>query len=274
MDDSTQRRLGFAILAGITLALAAAFMVVAWPGLTSAASTQSRELARRGDEASGNQAITYYHLATWLDTENAEAHLKLARALLLAHQPEAALKHLEQAGDSLEGLELAVRTQLELGRPIAAAADATKLMSTSSQPAQQTLACLAYLQNNQSADCDALKARMTDPEALGRIGRAQTGKLPLAAELAATGLVNSSYAILQGLEPSLVRNLLMARIDYSRATTSSLASAESLLAEAAKLDPSSIEVRQLLIATYKAQNNEPAAAAQQQLVNKLISGRL
>jgi cytochrome c-type biogenesis protein CcmH/NrfG len=106
------------------------------------------------------------------------------------------------------------------------------------------------------------------------VKRAQSSKLTLAAELFASGLLNSSSTILQAEPGSYERNLLLARIHYARYTKTSLANAADLLKTAVSINPASIEARSLLAKVHRALEQENEAITQDAAVAKLKAGRL
>jgi Flp pilus assembly protein TadD len=263
----------FTLLATLTLLAAAAGLATLWPLALQAARAKATSLVGEAAKASGGEAEVDYRLATWLDPESHTAYVGLARSLITAGHPDEALAALGQAGEGSEVEQLKVRTLIELGRYNEAADVAGKLATPNRQDDDHVLAALAYALADRNSDIDALMPHVSSPEALQRIKRAQAGKLTLAAELYATGLLQSSSAFLMKLPASYERNLLLARIRYARHTPDDLARAAESLEVATSFNPSAPEARQLLAQTYRDQGKTTEAGLQDTLITKLQAGR-
>jgi predicted Zn-dependent protease len=264
---------GFWIVAVAAITMTTAGIFAQWPYLVQAAHSESITLVNEGRESSGGESQSDYRLATWLNSSNTFAYADLASAQLAAGQPRLALASLSKAGSSKAITPLKVKILMELGRDSAAAEDATALTSVPTTDSNLVLASLAYSLNNQASRINALLPRITSPEALQAADRAQAGKLALATQLYASGLLNSSNAVLQSLPPSYERNIILSRIYYSNPTSTNLQHAQLLLNAAVAYDPSSIDAHRLLSRVYRSQNKTPQADSQTALVSKLQSGR-
>jgi thioredoxin-like negative regulator of GroEL len=248
-------------------------MASLWPVTLQAARDRSAHLVTAGDKAKGPEAANDYLLATYLDPANHTAHIRLARTQIAAGQADLALVTLERAGQGSEVEQLKVRTLIEIGRPTDASNEASRLIEPGRTEDDIVLAALAFGLAGRTADAQGLSARVTSPEAAGRIVRALAAPITLAAELYATGLQNSSSALLQKLPVSYERNYLLARINYGLYTKASLAKAAELLQVSVELNPASLEARELLAKVYRAQGEENAAIEQDAASGKLRSGR-
>ena len=275
MSASQYSNTKFWTLTVIVLLASVGSLAALWPLATQAAHNQAHQLAKEGSSIniSPAEAEADFHLATWLNPADAANWLGLARAQIAAGHPNDALISLKRAGEGSEATRLQIRTLIELGRTSEAAKAADQLTGTHATTDDLMLAGLAYALTSRTADITALTPRVNSPEALQRFRRVQAGKLPLAAELYATGLLRSSSALLADLPTSFERNLLLARIDYTRHTPGSLNQAASLLTEATALKPSDLEAHQLLAQILHDQNKTNEAAAQDLLITKLQAGR-
>jgi Flp pilus assembly protein TadD len=269
-DPST---LQFSLIAVFTLAIAAAGLAALWPGALEAARHQSARLAAEGGRGSGGEAEADYQLATWLDPANQAAFAGLARAQILNGHADNALTSLGRAGEGSQVEQLKIRALVEIGRYNEAADIAATLITTDPSDQNLVLAALSFALAGRSADTQPLIPRLSSPEAAQRVRRAQGDNITLAAELYATGLLQSSSALLTKLPSSYERDLLLGRVRYARHGPGDLAQAESYLTVAVALNPASIEARQLLAAVYRDDNRPADAGRQTAAVAKLQSGR-
>jgi Flp pilus assembly protein TadD len=252
---------------------AAALIAAAWPATLAAARRQSMELTAAGAQADGAEVEVDYRLATWLDSHNQTAYTGLAHSLVAAGRPEEALANLSGAGEGSEVEQLQIRTLIELGRYNQAATVATTLTAPGRPDGDLVLAALAYALAGRPTDATALIPRVASPEAAQGIARAGAGNVTLAAELYATGLLQSSSALLSKLPTSYERNLLLGRIRYTRHTETDLSQAVDFLTVATTLNPSGLEAHTLLAKVYRDQNKLPDATRQEALISQLQSGR-
>jgi len=273
MTSPRGSNLKFFVWSGSVLIASAASLASLWPASLAAARQQSASLVQQAAKVSGGEAAVDYRLAIWLDRNNPSAYLGLAQLKIAAGQPGQALALLSRAGEGIAASRLRVRTLIELGRYQEAATAASSLTISGASDDDVVLASLAYALASRPADITALISRVTAPEALQRVLRAQAGYVPLAVELYATGLVQSSSRLLTNLPTSYERNLLLGRIHFARHTSADLSQAADFTSSAAALNPSSLEAHQLLAAIYRAQGNLTAASEQDTLVVKLQGGR-
>ncbi|HEX3082486.1 MAG TPA: hypothetical protein VHQ86_04475 [Candidatus Saccharimonadia bacterium] len=257
--------------------LAAASIATAWSplrsGLQAASRDQAVQFVSAAASAPPQEAVTDYRLATWLDPHNRDAFLGLARTLIKAGHSESALAALEEAGQGSEAAELRVRTLIELGRSAEAANRATDVAHAGASDADLLLAALAYALSGRSTDITPLIPLTSSPEAAGRLARAQAGNVSLAGELYASGLPESSRALLVKQPTSFERNLLLGHIYFDRGTPADLSTATDYLTNAAALNPSNLEVHQLLATVYTDRGLIAESSAQALLAQKLISAR-
>ncbi len=279
--STTKPSLQFHLLATATLLVAGLELASSWPRLQIIAHEQSNRFAHQAGQTSDRgEAALKFRLAAWLDPNNPSTQLSLAQLDLAAGQPDQALKRLAQVGEgtnpnSQSATQLRIRTLLELGRYSQAADTATDWMTTTHPQSDSdlVLAGLVYALADRTSDLTNLLASTTSPQAAQSLRRAQTGGILLAAELYATGLPNSSSALLIKQPPSYIRNLLLARLRYSRHTLADLNQAASYLITALRLNPSGLQAHQLLARVYRDQNKLPAASEQDILITKLQAGR-
>ena len=273
MDSAPGSSTKFWVTTVMALLLGTAGVAVLWRLPLSVARQQSANLTAAGDNETGAEALTNFQLAVWLNPSNKSAFAGLAAAQIQNGQPNQALESISHAGHGPAVTRLQVRTLMELGRGAQAANAATRLTSTNSDADDMVLASLALAQVGRTGDIAALMPRVTSPEALTHIKRMEQGKLPLAAELSAAGLLNSSAALLNSLPPSFERNLLLARIYYTRTNPTNLLQAVELLNQAIAMNPSDPNARRLLSDIYTEQGNTNAATTQTMLINKIQAGR-
>jgi hypothetical protein len=272
MKNQPSTTLFWALAAG-TLLGTAVLLADLWPAALTAARHQSVQLTEEGSRTAGGETEVDYRLATWLDPSNAVAFAGLARVQIAAGRADDALVSLERAGQGSEVVRLKVRALLELGRYNEAADVAAQLISPGHTTDDIVLAALAYALAGRSADINALMPLVASPEALQHVQRARAGQAPLAAELYATGLLQSSSTLLSKQPASFERNLLLARIRYTRHSNQDLAQAANFLAEATHLNPSNLEARQLLVTIYRDQGKADEANRQEALISQLQTGR-
>jgi thioredoxin-like negative regulator of GroEL len=263
----------FTLIATLTLATASAGLAALWPTALDAARHQSTSLTTAAGQADGGEALVDYQLATWLNPANQTAYAGLARTQILAGRPDDALASLAYAGQGSEAGQLKTRTLIELSRYHEAAAESNHLTAPGRPDADVVLAGLSLALDGHPADIDPLMARVTAPEALQSLRRAQAGNLSLAAELYTTGLLQSSSAILAKQPESYERNLLLARIRYARHTATDLDLAIGYLNTAISLNPASTDARILLAQIYRANGQTDAAAHQDTAIAALKAGR-
>lgn len=262
-----------ALSAGILLASASGLAAL-WPVALQAAHNKSQELTAEAKQAKGGEIEVNYRLATWLDNQNQAAYAGLAQAQINLGQPDAALLSLEHAGQGSEAEQLKVRTLIELGRYNQAANESASLITPGRSTNDIVLAGFSLALAGRATDIEPLIALVGSPEAATRLRRAQSGNLPLASELHATGLLNSSSALLTKLPVSLQRNLLLAQIRFARHSSKDLGEARELLLIAVNIDPANTAARKLLAQVYLDLNQTAEAQAQTTIVNRIEAGQI
>ncbi|GAC1369581.1 MAG: hypothetical protein NVSMB39_1530 [Candidatus Saccharimonadales bacterium] len=243
MNDSKPQSAAFLSLTALLVLACAAALAYGIPYAQAAARAEASKLIGESSAAKPVESLANYRLAVWLDPTNQTAQLSLARAQLAAWDAAAASATLNQAGQGSEAEELRLRTDIELGR---------------ADPA---------------AGLTALIGRQASPEAAQRLARARAGKLPLAQELYAAGLPESSSAILRDQPESFERNYLLGRLNYDRHTEPSLVAAADYLKVALAINPSNLPARQLYAVTVKDLGRTGEAAKQAALVHNLELNR-
>jgi predicted Zn-dependent protease len=263
----------FSIIAFLVLVTTGGLLALLWPMAIKAAQVQAGQLVAEATLSSGGAAEADFQLATWLDHDNTAAHLGLAQQQYAADQPAATLQSLNGAGDSPTALELKVQTLLELGRYADAANVADQAIKYSTGDAALQYAAFAYVLAGRQADATILEARVSSPEAASAIKQAEAGPLPLAMQLYASGLLNSSNAVLLGQPESFERDLLLGKIYASSTKEPNLVNAAKYLRAASTIQPSNPQVHQLLEYAYTTLGQSANASQQAQLISNIKSGR-
>lgn len=278
------------------------------------ANQRASQLIYKGGEATANQdfrsAEIDYKLALTLAPWNSQAIRQLADLYIRLSRPDDAIAmlkrlpalqegtkiallqrqsgQLDQAATTLNGVidrrpssELLValsEVRLEQGRVKDATSDAEEAyrLSPQNSSAQVQLGyCLAVGGN--ADKLAVLLGSVTAPEALKTLKADQTGKIALARELYASGLLRSARAVLKSQpDPSAYSLRLLGSIELSLAGNqlSYLADAQHNLESAAISDPANLEGHQLLLQAYQKQGNAAAAAKQAELIEQLKSGKV
>ena len=233
----------FLSLTGLLVIVSASALAASWPVAQAAARTQAEKLVGESASAEAAEALVNYRLALLLDPSSDKARLGLAAAQIRLGKPQDALTTLERAGQGSEADELRLRTNIELGR------------------------------TDPAAGLGQLIGSEASPEAAQRLARVQAGKLPLAAELYAEGLLESSSAILVQLPESFERNFLLGRINYDRHTAASLIKSDMYLKTAIELKPNDLSARRLYAAVLADRGQTAANAQQAELIRRLENQR-
>ena len=273
MHSSASSNIKFFILSALVIICSAAALSATWPLAVNRARASAASLIGEARTANSTEAAADYRLATWLDPSNPAGYIGLAHTQILAGQPEAALTTLDRAGEGSEAAGLRLRSLMELGRTNEAADRAASFAAAGRSDPDIILASLAYALAGRTTNLPALTPLVSSPEAAQRISRAATGDLPLAAELYASGLPESSRTLLMKQPTSFERNFLLAQIFYSRHTEGDLASATDYLQTAVALNPGDIPAHQLLANLYSDRQLTAESAAQTALAARLQSGR-
>lgn len=243
MSQSKVSTAAFISLATLVVLASATALAYSWPYAQGAARGESSRLVGDAARAKPTEALADYQLAVWLDPASIKAKLGLAAAQIKASQAEAALVTLEGAGQGSEAADLRLRANIELGR------------------------------TDPGSGLAALIGRQDSPEAVQALDRAEAGQLPLAVELYAAGLPESSSAILLKLPTSFERNLLLARINYDRHTLNSLVVATDNLSVAVALNPSDISAHRLYATVLAERGLNAESSHQTDLIRRLTFKR-
>ena len=273
MSHSRAASAAFFTLSTLVVIGSATALAALWPLARAGAKAEAASLI--GEAGSGNsaEAAADYHLATWLDPSNPAGYIGLARTQILAGQADAALVTLDRAGEGSEAANLRLRTLIELGRTSEAAGRAATLAVPGRSDADLLLAGLTYALAGRTADIPALIPLVASPQTAQRISRAASGNLALASELFASGLPESSRALLIAQPTSFERNFLLGQILYARHMPDDLKTATDYLESAVTLNPSDVPARRLLASVYSDRGLTAQSTAQTSLANKLESGR-
>ena len=244
-----------------------------WPSVLAYSRNESASLTREAGQGTGADAELDYRLAYHLDHGNVTAALHFATAELADEQPQAALDALKAAGEGSDVQRIRIEALLELGNVDAATATGADLAKTDTSDETVRIVALAYgVRRNQDAIA-ALKARVSSPEALQALSRAQAGNLPLAHDLSATGLNLSTRALLVKLPSSADRDLLLAQTDVRLGTHAMLADAASSYATSLALNPSNLAARGQYVDLLRLLKDPQDAAMQQTLHDAIANGR-
>jgi hypothetical protein len=162
---------------------------------------------------------------------------------------------------------------MELGRNNEAADHASALTGKSHTDADIILTALAYAQAGRLSDIPNLIPLVGSPEAAQHISRSQSSSLPLAVELAASGLPESSRRLLMKMVTSFERNILLAQIYFARHTPADDKKASEFLEVAVALNPADAPAHRLLADIYSVRGLTAQSSAQDILASKLEAGR-
>lgn len=269
---------GFLAFASLIIVLTAGLAYIAWPAVLSSVRASSLELSRAGDQAVGSEAELDYELAYLLDDHNAVASWHVAGAQLKAGNYRTAFSSIRFAGSSREAERVRLAVMLENGRYDQAVQSADRLAGGAAPEEDMVLASLAYGVGERSAKLTESQTRLTSPQALQSLRKVIAGNVPLSDELRARGLPVSSRAILTAAPVSIPRNSRLIPIITNGRDLMALSAAELTLvtrlqSEILTIDPADISVRRSYVAALKAQKNLALATNEQDLVNKLESGK-
>lgn len=269
---------GFLAFASLIIVLTAGLAYIAWPAVLSSVRASSLELSRAGDQAVGSEAELDYELAYLLDDHNAVASWHVAGAQLKAGNYRTAFSSIRFAGSSREAERVRLAVMLENGRYDQAVQSADRLAGGAAPEEDMVLASLAYGVGERSAKLTEAQTRLTSPQALQSLRKVIAGNVPLSDELRARGLPVSSRAILTAAPVSIPRNSRLIPIITNGRDLMALSAAELTLvtrlqSEILTIDPADISVRRSYVAALKAQKNLALATSEQDLVNKLESGK-
>jgi hypothetical protein len=247
-----------------------------WPAAASLRRSQAARLVETGNQASGHTAELNYRLANLLDHGNPIAALHLATLELASGQARAAHDTLTPALAAGQGsalLAIDAQAQLESGDTSDAAAAARRLAAITANQDQLAIAAVVLAAAGQGSDVATLKARVTAPEATGRINRAESGNIALAQDLASHGLLVSSSAILEKLPSTAPRDLLLAKIKATSHDKARRREAADLYRSYLATVPTDAATRLTYASLLDQLGRTTDAATQRALAASLISGR-
>jgi predicted Zn-dependent protease len=256
----------------VMIATASAFVAI-WPVAQTTRKTQAKKFITEASSVTPAEALTDYQLAIWLDPSNEVGYLNLAQIQVATGQSARAVNTLSRAGEGTQAMKLKVRTLLELGRYSAAADSSLQLARTGRSDSDHLLAATAYMLAGRTSELALLDTTITSPDALQRLLRIEFGNLPLAKELYAVGLPDSSRALLLKLPVSFERNFLLGQISYQMHSSTELVAASKYLATAASLNPADLNVHQLLAQVYQNMGLATDSMAQISLIKRLQNSR-
>lgn len=264
----------FLVIAAITLIVATAGLAFSWPFISTKtqayADQQAHRLIANATGRTPAEAAVNYRLASWLQPSNSSPRLKLARLQVASGQADAALKTLEKAGQGREAVELQLRILLEQGRTSEAA---NKAGSLTVETIDLRLIASAYMLAERPSEVTSLSAKIPE-ELKPAITRIQIGGLPLAQELYANQLPQSSQRVLMKQAASFEQSFLLGQISYDYHSPTALVAATKSLLQAIEFNPASIEARELLSRIYADRDMPTESATQAQIAEKLRAGKL
>jgi hypothetical protein len=263
----------FFVIAFLVVVASGSLIALMWPTAITIAHQQAGQLVAEGALTNGGEAEADYHLATLLEPGNTAAHLGLAEQQYSTGQFAAALASQVGAGDTVSSQQIKVEALLQLTRNHDAATAADNLLTVCSTDDCLKLGAFAYDLDGRASDATSLEARVSSPEAARSITLAQAGQIPLAAQLYASGLLNSSSALLLSLPESFERDLMLGQIYATSVQKADLLRAARYLQASTSLQPSNLQAHQLLASVYRSLNQFSNAGQQDQLVSNLLTGR-
>ena len=186
---------------------ASALVVLAWPYL---AGNRASVLVAQAGQGS-RESLLDYQLANILDPHNVAAAAAVAQAHL-ASDPARALRICNRAGDSAALDAVYVKALLELGLRTDAANFSRRLVVTRLTDDATLTVAFSFALTGQQSHIPALASRLSSPAALQRLQRIEAGNVALSDELAASGLLRSSSALLATLPDSAPRDIRLASL--------------------------------------------------------------
>lgn len=267
----------FYLAAGFTVVLGVGLVMAVRPAAVRYAQNQAADLVRQAASQPADEANLSYRLAGWLDAHNQTAAAARAEQAIAQGDADRALRLLDTArgvGESAPMRIAYLKAYLETDQISAAVAEANELSQTSTDQATLAWAALVDGVGKRTTELTALAPRVTAPEAAKRVAAARAGNVPLARELASSGLYASTRALLVKAPSSYERSMMLGDLDVRANTSPSLTEAIDYYRSAIAINPASIEARQSLVKTLKALDRTADANHEQQLLNRLTSGQL
>ena len=256
-----------------------------------------------------SHAIVDLTVASWISPTNHQAIQQLGDLYLLENRPDDAVQALKRLPKGESGLQIAslqrqmgelaqsIKTlddlmkgnptaglltsksqvQLEQGSANDAVVTSEQALSYAQDSRTQLQLGLAYAVGEHDDKLVTLIASVTAPETLQALKQAQSGKIPLAHVLYATGLLRSSERILvaqSNLNPTDHTLLGHIELILSANNHTKLAEAVAHLEKATHQDPANQEAHRLLQQAYEEQGNVDGSTHQAELVRELETGKI
>lgn len=276
MSSSQPSNAKFWIWTGLVLLGTAGLLAAAWPATLTLARQQSASLSRAGDSSTGDTARLNYRLANLLDPANSTAAWHYASDLLDSNHPQTALSVLgraDGAGESADFYATRLRVLLETGHADLASPVITQLLASHPSDNQLLLAIMARRVAGQGSEAAALNPLLGSPDALRRAQMAEASNVGLAGQLAASGLLRSSSAMLEALPNTAPRDLLLARIKATGTKKSDWQAAATAYDAYFKLMPADASSRLAYANVLTRLGQTDAAKLQLALASSLTNGR-
>lgn len=304
----------FAYLAAVAVLAASVGTALLVPYLKLTLQRRATDLLTSGQaaEKAGNikRAEVDYQLAGFFDSGNRKAMSDLANLRIAQGNIDAAISTLRQLPKGESGLEIAQlqrrsgrlnaalltlndaildkagadllaeksRVLLEEWRVSEATEAARQAVSyglTDDQASLQLGLCLAV--DGKITDLPGITATVTDPAALGDLQKAQQGKSQLAAVLYARGLLRTAERVItseQTVSASEYRFLGQIEATLAVNDPKHWTAARDYLEKATHTDPAKLEGHQQLKQAYEKTGDSDKAALEQELIDRLVSGKV
>ena len=275
MSRARRTNLKFWIWTSVTVSLAAGLLASTWPVVHHYLTDQAAGLVQAGKSAQGSEATLDFRLANLLDPGREDAAWRYAAVEFSNGDPQAALNTLERAvtvGEGSDALVVRVKALLETGQTTQAAAAAETLARTGTTDQQLVTAAYAFGADGQGSKAAALEPRLSSPEALRSAARAATADVPLADELATSGLVRSASTLLEHLPASPARNLRLATLKAASPTKANRQTAADLYHSYLTAMPADATTRLRYAAVLDELKQPGAAHTQRQLAADITAG--
>ena len=266
----------FWIWSTITIFLAGGLIASGWPAAHWYADNTATRLVGEAATTSADQAGLDYHIANLLDSANATAAWHIAASELADGHAQQAADTLQRSSGGLDAnfLTTLVRTKLETGDIPAAVKNTNTLATIKNLNDDQVVTiAMAYSLAGEGISVAALEPRVSSPQALERIRQAEAGNVSLADALGASGLLNSSSAILMKLPSSAPRDLRLAKLDAASSTKSDWSAAGKLYQSYLAAMPTDINARLAYAIVLDRLKQPDDANHQRNLVASLQAGR-
>ncbi len=297
-----------------SLLAAAGFLAYIGPQIGQLAARKATNLASQAQIAINagdhDRAIIDYEVASRLSPSNHQILHQLAELYIKDDRPDEAIAILKRLPVGESGLQIvtlqrqtgrldaALKTvndliddkatsallterfkiQLEQGRGDDAISSAEQALDYGlGNPAAQLQLGLCYAVGERNDKLATLMVSVSSPETLQALKQAQTGKIPLAYQLYAQGLLRSPKTILiKAPDLNAIDLTLLGRIELTlgRNDSSQVADAKQTLQKAIHIDPANLQAHQLLQEAYLKQGDTEEAKNEADLIGQLQSGKI